>query len=149
MIKVIQEDVDLSDLYLKKLPDFLEDVIVKSDFFCNDNSLTSLKGAPEKVGRGFYCDNNSLTSLEGSPEKVGGDFSCDNNSLTSLKGAPEKVGGNFSCPYNPLTSLEGLPKEIGGNLWISFAKGIYFTEEEIRKVSNIKGRICIITHQNS
>ena len=128
MIKVIQGNVDLSDLYLKKLPDFLEDVIVKGD---------------------FSCHNNSLTSLEGSPEKVGGDFSCDNNSLTSLKGAPEKVGGNFSCPYNPLTSLEGLPKEIGGNLWISFAKGIYFTEEEIRKVSNIKGRICIITHQNS
>ena len=122
MPKVIQEDVDLSDLYLEKLPDFLEDVIVKGDFFCCNNSLTSLEGAPKKVGGGFYCYNNSLTSLEGAPKKVGRDFYCDHNSLTSL---------------------EGLPKEIGGNLWISFAKGIYFTEEEIRKVSKIKWRVYI------
>ena len=123
MPKVIQEDVDLSDLYLKKLPDFLEDVIVKGDFF---------------------CPFNSLTSLEGSPEKVEGDFSCYNNSLTSLEGAPEKVGGNFFCHNNSLTSLEGAPKEIGGNLYISFAKEIHFTEEEIRKVSKIKGKVYIL-----
>ena len=123
MIKVIQGDVDLSDLYLEKLPDFLEDVIVKGDFFCSNNSLTSLEGAPRKVGGGFYCSNNSLTSLEGSPKKV---------------------GGNFFCHDNKLTSLEGLPKEIGRILWISFAKGIYFTEEEIRKVSKIKEYVYIL-----
>ena len=144
MIKAIQGNVDLSDLYLEKLPDFLEDVIVKGHFFCHNNSLASLEGAPEKVGGSFYCHNNSLTSLKGSPEKVGGDFSCYNNSLTSLEGAPEKVGGNFFCHNNSLTSLEGAPKEIGGNLYISFAKGIYFTEEEIRKVSNIKGKVYIL-----
>ena len=102
MIKTIQGDVSLSALYLEKLPDFLEDVIVKG---------------------GFYCPNNSLTSLEGAPKEVGGYFFCHNNSLTSLEGAP---------------------KEIGGNLWISFAKGIHFTEEEIRKVSKIKGKVYII-----
>jgi len=123
MIKVIQGDVDLSDLYLEKLPDFLEDVIVKGDFFCGNNSLTSLEGAPKKVGGNFYCPYNSFTSLEG---------------------APEKVGGNFFCHDNKLTSLEGLPKEIGRILWISFAKGIHFTEEEIRKVSNIKGKVYIL-----
>jgi len=122
MPKVIQEDVDLSDLYLEKLPDFLEDVIVKGDFFCCNNSLTSLEGAPKKVGGGFYCEYNSLTTLKGAPEKVGSDFNCSNNSLTSL---------------------EGLPKVIGGDLYISFAKGIYFTEEEIRKVSKIKWRVYI------
>ena len=123
MPKVIQEDVDLRSLHLEKLPDFLEDVIVKGDFYCPYNSLTSLKGAPKKVGGDFYCHNNSLTSLEG---------------------APKEVGGYFFCSYNSLTSLEGLPKEIGEDLYISFAKGIYFTEEEIRKVSNIKGRVYII-----
>ena len=123
MPKVIQEDVDLRSLHLDRLPDFLEDVIVKGEFYCTNNSLTSLEGAPEKVGGSFYCYNNSLTSLEGAPKKVGRDFYCDHNSLTSL---------------------EGLPKEIGGNLWISFAKGIYFTEEEIRKVSKIKGKVYIL-----
>ena len=144
MIKAIQGDVDLSDFHLDRLPDFLEDVIVKGEFYCTNNSLTSLKGAPKEVGRDFYCDNNSLTSLEGAPEKVGGSFLCPYNSLTSLEGAPKEVGGYFFCHNNSLTSLEGAPKEIGGNLWISFAKGIYFTEEEIRKVSNIKGRVYII-----
>jgi len=144
MIKAIQGNVDLSDLYLKKLPDFLEDVIVKGDFSCHNNSLTSLEGAPKKVGGHFFCSNNSLTSLEGAPEKVGGSFYCYNNSLTSLEGAPKKVGRDFYCDHNSLTSLEGLPKEIGGNLWISFAKGIYFTEEEIRKVSKIKGKVYIL-----
>jgi len=144
MPKVIQEDVDLRSLYLEKLPDFLEDVIVKGDFYCPYNSLTSLKGAPKKVGGDFYCHNNSLTSLEGAPKEVGGSFLCPYNSLTSLEGAPKEVGGYFFCSYNSLTSLEGLPKEIGEDLYISFAKGIYFTEEEIRKVSNIKGRVYII-----
>jgi len=123
MIKAIQGNVDLSDLYLEKLPDFLEDVIVKGHFFCH---------------------NNSLASLEGAPKEVGGDFSCHSNSLTSLEGAPMEVGGNFYCYNKSLTSLEGVPKEIGGNLWISFAKGIHFTEEEIRKVSNIKGKVYIL-----
>ena len=144
MIKVIKGDVDLSHLHLEKLPDFLEEVIVEGDFLCSNNSLTSLEGAPKKVGGGFYCHNNSLTSLEGAPKEVGGNFSCGNNSLTSLKGAPKEVGGHFSCDNNPLITLEGLPKEIGGSLYISFAKEISFTKEEIRKVSNIKGRIIYV-----
>ena len=144
MPKVIQGDVSLSALHLDRLPDFLEDVIVKGHFFCHNNSLASLEGAPEKVGGSFSCTNNSLTSLEGAPEKVGGSFYCSNNSLTSLEGAPKKVGSGFSCSYNFLTSLEGAPKEIGGNLYISFAKEIHFTEEEIRKVSKIKGKVYIL-----
>ena len=38
-------------------------------------SLTSLEGAPQKVGRDFYCSHcTSLTSLEGSPQEVGGEI---------------------------------------------------------------------------
>ena len=60
-------------------------------------SLTSLEGAPQKVGRDFYCSNcTSLTSLEGSPQEVGGDFDCRMcTSLTSLEGAPKKIGGKI------------------------------------------------------
>ena len=80
-------------------------------------SLTSLEGAPQKVGRDFYCSNcTSLTSLEGVPQEVGGDFSCSYcHSLTSLKGSPQEVGRNFYCSNCPsLTSHEGAPKKIGG-----------------------------------
>jgi hypothetical protein len=75
--------------------------------------LTSLEGAPEKVGGGFYCDNNKLKSLKGAPVEVGGNFFCGDNELTSLEGAPEKVGGNFFCGDNELTSLEGAPVIVG------------------------------------
>ena len=63
----------------------------------NCTSLTSLRGAPQKVGGDFWCSRcTSLTSLEGAPQEVGGTFSCaDCPSLTSLEGVPQKVGRDF------------------------------------------------------
>ena len=90
---------------------------VKGDFDCTNNQLTSLEGAPEKVGGDFNCRNNQLTSLEGAPQEVGGDFYCDNNQLTTLEGAPREVGGYFSCENNQLSSLEGAPQEVRGDFW--------------------------------
>jgi hypothetical protein len=87
---------------------------VSGDFSCNNNYLTSLEGAPQKVGESFYCDNNNLTSLEGAPETVGGVFNCNRNSLTSLEGAPQKVGESFYCSNNRLTDLKGSPETVGG-----------------------------------
>ena len=89
--------------------------VVEGRFDCSGNLLTSLEGAPRKVGGSFECDNNRLTSLVGAPREIGGTFSCHNNRLTSLVGAPEKVRGTFDCRVNQLTSLEGAPREVGGN----------------------------------
>ena len=61
----------------------------------------------------FYCYENKLTSLEGAPEKVGGSFWCSWNKLTTLEGCPKEVGGFFDCSYNPLKSFEGKPEFIG------------------------------------
>jgi len=90
---------------------------VSWNFYCGDNQLTSLKGAPQSVGVGFCCHNNQLTSLEGAPQTVGRDFSCRNNQLTDLKGAPQTVDGNFYCDNNLLTSLEGAPRTVDGNFY--------------------------------
>ena len=87
--------------------------VVKGSFWCYNNRLTSLVGAPEKVGGGFDCRINQLTSLEGAPREVGWDFWCYRNQLTSLEGAPREVGGCFDCQSNLLTSLEGAPREVG------------------------------------
>jgi hypothetical protein len=84
-------------------------------FYCENNRLTSLVGAPQEVGGRFYCDHNALTSLEGAPQRVDGDFCCNRNNLTSLVGAPQEVGGGFYCDHNALTSLEGAPQEVKGN----------------------------------
>ena len=86
-------------------------------FYCSNNQLTSLAGAPSEVGGVFYCDNNQLTSLAGAPSEIGGEFHCGNNQLTSLAGAPSEIGGDFSCGYNKLTSLAGAPSEIGGSFY--------------------------------
>ena len=67
-------------------------------------SLTSLEGAPKKVGGVFDCFScASLTTLKGAPKEVGS-FRCYAcQSLTSLEGAPEKVSKIFDCSYFPLS----------------------------------------------
>ena len=91
---------------------------VRGDFYCDRNRLTSLEGAPQTV-RHFFCDRNRLTSLEGAPQTVNGDFLCHENSLTSLEGAPQSVGGTFYCNDNQLTSLEGAPQTVRGDFYCS------------------------------
>jgi hypothetical protein len=87
-------------------------------FNCSNNKLTSLKGAPQSgVGGGFYCDKNQLTSLAGAPREVGGDFYCQYNQLVSLTDVPVKVGGTFNCSDNKLTSLTGAPREVRGDVY--------------------------------
>ncbi len=47
----------------EKLTDFkgVKFGVVTGSFYCHGNSLTSLEGAPKKVGRHFWCDNNSIS----------------------------------------------------------------------------------------
>jgi hypothetical protein len=84
-------------------------------FSCAGNQLTSLKGATQNVGGNFWCHQNQLTSLEGAPQTVNGNFHCYYNRLTSLEGAPQTVKKNFHCYKNQLTSLKGAPETVGGN----------------------------------
>ena len=93
---------------------------VTGDFLCDNNSLASLVGAPQKVRGNFLCDHNSLTSIEGAPQSVGVNFNCGANRLISLVGAPQSVGGIFNCSNNPITSLVGAPKKIGGRLYCCY-----------------------------
>ena len=96
--------------------------VVTGGFYCFDNKLTSLEGAPQEVGGGFNCRNNKLTSLEGAPQVVDGGFNCYSNKLTSLKGAPQEVTGRFDCSNNKLTSLEGAPQVVGAGFYCSYNK---------------------------
>jgi len=165
MRKIITSTIKLSNLYLKELPD-LSDVEAIGTFYCNNNNLTNLKGAPHTVGNNFFCHSSQLTNLEGAPITVKnsfychdnklinlkggpkfvgnvdterGDYSCVGNNLSSLEGAPESVGWHFHCWNNPLTSLKGIPKYIGGIFNISYSLFDKFPESYIRSLSNIKG----------
>ena len=115
---------------------------VYGDFSCRCNHLRDLKGAPEYVRNGFDCGENQLISLEGAPKYVGGSFYCNNNQLVSLEGAPEYVGRYFSCSDNQLISLEGAPKYVGKNFNIA-DNPKKFTEEEVRKVVDVKGEVYV------
>jgi hypothetical protein len=114
-------DLDLSGLKLTELPEMFKDITVGGNFYCSHNKLTSLINAPNIVAGNFGCSYNDLTSLEGAPKKVGGDFWCSYNLLTTLEGAPKVVGKDFYCGKNP------------GK----------FTEEQVRAVCDVKGRIIV------
>ena len=86
---------------------------VKELFEAKERSILSVMGKQEDpYPRNFFCYNNNLTSLEGAPSVVNGNFSCSNNNLTSFEGAPSVVNGFFYCGGNKLTSLAGIHKII-------------------------------------
>jgi hypothetical protein len=114
-------DLNLSGMNLTKLPDILKNVTVGRNFFCSNNKLTSLQGAPKSVGGSFDCSYNDLTSLEFAPTNVGRDFWCAYNNLTSLEFAPTNVGRDFDCIENQ----------------------VKFTKEQVRAVCDVKGDIFV------
>ena len=68
------------------------------------------------IGGDFDCFINELTSLEGAPQKVGRNFNCSSNkNLKSLKGVPEIIGKDFECEYNENAKLDYIPKSVGGH----------------------------------
>jgi len=158
-----KDDVFIDDMGLTKIP--IQFNKVDGYFWCTNNKLTSLEGAPKEVNGDFDCEKNKLTSLEGAPKEVNGDFDCRYNKLTSLKGAPEKVIDGFTCSYNDLTSLEGAPKKVIGifncnSNYLTSLKGApkevrgnfhcfnqknnhEFTKEEVKVVCEVYGDIYV------
>ena len=53
-------NLDLSEMDLVELPAILSNVTVGGDFYCDNNRLTSLSGAPQHVDGHFYCNNNTV-----------------------------------------------------------------------------------------
>lgn len=94
------KDVNLDDMGLTEFPEFIQWNVAEKNFYCDNNRLKSLRGAPNFVGEDFDCQNNTLESLEGGPDTIHGDFNCNHNSLVSLKSSPDYVGGFYDCTYN-------------------------------------------------
>ena len=77
-------DIDLSNMNLTELPCIFPEIWGKG-FFCYNNRLTSLFGAPKKINGTFNCNYNRLTSLNDAPRLVIGDFYCSDNSTNFTK----------------------------------------------------------------
>jgi hypothetical protein len=126
----VSGDVNLWGLgILNKLP--LTFNVVKGDFGCNKNNLTTLEGCPNKVSGYFSCSNNNITSLEHSPKIVECNFYCrDNDNLTSLEGLEDTyITGRLDVwDCGGLYSLRGFPKKVGSfNCWGTPLYPIYDT----------------------
>ena len=119
-MKHIVGAVNLSNLYLKEIPEILNGVHVKGDFDVSFNVLKSLNNSPVKVDGAFKCMyNRNLKSLLGGPKEVG-NIIVHNCSLGDLNGFPKikKANGHVDVSGNRLTSLVGLPKIVVGKLSI-------------------------------
>ena len=138
----VDGSVVLTNNNFGEFPKYIQFNIVKRNFYCSYNKLTSLKGAPKKVGGDFECSFNNLTTLEGAPIEVGGRFDCSFNKIISLEGAPNIVDGYFNCTNNKLTSLKGAPKKVGGNFYCQ-DNATKFTEVDVMNVCKVKKGIII------
>ena len=133
----VDGNVELGHRNLTKIPFKFRHI--HGSFYCYNNRLTSLEGAPINVGGVFDCGYNELTSLDGAPNSVGGIFRCDYNKLASLDGAPNFVGDTFRCCFNlnlPYSELFKIVDRV---------KGIYFLhntlpedKDKIRRDRDVK-----------
>ncbi len=89
---------------------------VSGDFYCQHNSLTTLKGSPKYVGGSFLCNNNELTTLEHSPIFIKNIINCSSNMLTSMIGCSKHIGSMILCDDNYLVNLDYIPKHINDDL---------------------------------
>ena len=98
--------------------------VVKGDFIISGEKIPEL---PEFIQfneckRDFILINSDLQILNGFPKIVEGDLAIGQNNIRSLKGCPEYVGGDFNIKYN---------------------EGTTFSEEEIRKICDVQGKVYL------
>lgn len=129
----VQGDLDLSNKNLNKLPYKFSHVT--KGCYLSGNCLTSLEGAPEKVGEDFDCSHNELISLDNFPYFVGGSIFCHENKIKDLKGIAQIINGSFTCYANQLQSLENGPKIVNGSMYCNdnLLKSLKGCPEEIHE----------------
>lgn len=144
----VEDNIDNVDEFIREeIKHFLKDNFDGASS-CKISNKPNRDGKYEvSSNRNIMIENRGITSLTNGLfiwTYVKGDFYCTYcKSLTSLEGAPKEVGKDFRCSdCNSLTSLEGAPKEVDGNFCCSFC-GSKFTQEDVKKVSNVKGIIKV------
>lgn len=131
--KIYTKDIDLSYLYITKLPEWLKEIdIVHGDVNLSHNMLEDLENCPKIIDGSLICSFNKLKSLKGCPQQISGRLLIDHNSLTSLKGLEHLTFvREFNCSFNKLKSLEGAPVSAGIFICQSNSNTRQFTKEEV------------------
>ena len=95
---------------LKEVPELQGIKYVKTLDASKVKSLVSLEGCPEEVYN-LWCDETTITSLKGGPKKATF-IDCEHNKhLISLEGCPEELN-QLRCGSVGITSLKGGPKRV-------------------------------------
>lgn len=116
---------------------------VVGNFYATDLDLRTLENSPREVGGNFVIySNHHLHTLVGGPEIVHGNFAANTAGLQNLDGSPKEVGGNFEVTYTNLKDISGISPVIGGNVRLEHTT-TKFTEDDVRKYSNVKGKITV------
>ena len=96
----VYQNVNLSQIDLTHFP--IQFGLIKGNFDCAGNQLTSLLGSPHTVSGYFDCSENKLTSFEYAPRKVGESFLSNYNNIKNLDFLATKIKGQFYCLYSTL-----------------------------------------------
>ena len=56
--------LNISYMYLTKLPEILKNMEIDGDFSCEGNDIESLENFPKSVGLNFACSNNPVRFTE-------------------------------------------------------------------------------------
>lgn len=99
---------------------------IQEYFDCSHNGLTSLEGGPESAAD-YYCHDNYLKNLIGAPKSCNNLDVSDNMFLTSLKGCPEELDDLALINCTRLKSLEYCPKNL--DILNLSGTGIYSLQE--------------------
>jgi len=150
--KVIEGNVDLSDIWMDELPDFLAVDELRGNFRIDQYKypqLRSLDNSPILVNGTMVINSTKIRDLEGSPEVILNNFELDSNTnLTSLKGAPRYIAGIFSIQFSEgLTSLDhGWPEKVkvGRGFQIFYCGENKFTEEDVLKYYDVASQDIFI-----
>ncbi len=136
---VVKGNVNITKMGLTQLPD-MSTVTVEGDFYCGQNHLKTLKGAPLRVTGVFDCHDNELVSLEGGPREVGCGYFCGQNLLETLQGCPDKILGLLHCPDNRLVTIDYLPSDftkaiMSGNSELEMRLSSFFSGQMLPEIS--------------
>ena len=97
----VDGDVDLDDKPLKKFPLKFGKV---QRLYCNGCGLTTLKNGPIEV-IDIMMNDNHLTTLKYAPQKIKHDFYCRRCGLKDLVGFPNYFYGNLFLTDNPVNEI--------------------------------------------
>lgn len=138
--------LDLSEMNLDKIPEILKGITLDGSLNVGVNpKIKTLENSPSKIMGSFRCHSTGISDFVGGPEYVGRGMYCYHcPKFKSFVGSPKHIGpsGFTVVVEHRLDSIDGIPEVIEGDFNI-FASSVNFTEQDIRKICDVNGKISI------